>query len=68
LDRDGVFEWRKIDVSGRDGVGIIDVDRRWAHYLVVVAKPLAVKSGRFAGISVGFSLFANFDWGFVGRR
>jgi hypothetical protein len=39
-----------------------------AHYLMVVAKPLAVQSGRVAGISIGFSLFTRFAGIFVGRR
>jgi hypothetical protein len=60
LDGGGIFELREIDVRGRDG-GVVDVDRRWAHDLVKVAKPLAVESGRLAGISIGFSLLAKLD-------
>jgi len=53
---------REVNVSGRDEfVVVVDVDGRWTHYLVKVAKPFAVESGRLAGISVGFSLFAKFD-------
>jgi len=68
LDRGRIFELRKIDVRGRDGVGVVDVDRGWARDFVKVAKPLAVESGRLTGISIGFSLFARFIWIFVGRR
>ena len=60
--RNGIFELREVNVSGRDEfVVVVDVDGRWTHYLVKVAKPFAVESGRLAGISVGFSLFAKFD-------
>jgi hypothetical protein len=38
----------------------VDVDGRWAHCLVVMAKPLAIWRGRVTGISIGFSLFAGF--------
>jgi hypothetical protein len=51
LDGGGIFELREIDMR-RDGVGVVDVDRRWAHDLVKVAKPLAMESGRLAGISI----------------
>jgi hypothetical protein len=44
----------------RDGFVVVDVDGRWSHFVVVVAKPLADQSGRVAGISIGFSLFTRF--------
>jgi len=68
LDGGRVSELREVDVRGRDGVGVVDVDRRRAHGLVKVAKPLSVESGRLAWISVGLSLFAKFDGRLVGRR
>jgi hypothetical protein len=43
----------------------VDVDGRRSHFVVVVAKPLAVQSGRVAGISIGFSLFTRFALTFV---
>jgi hypothetical protein len=61
LDGGGIFELREVDVRGRDSVGVVDVDRGRAHDLVSVAEPLAVESGRSAGISIDFSLFAKFD-------
>jgi len=56
---------REVDVRGGVDFGVVDVDRRHAHYLVEVAKPLALESGRLAGISIGFSLFTNLGWIFV---
>ena len=43
---------REVDVKGRVGLGVVDVDRRWACMLVVVAKPLVTESGDLAGISI----------------
>jgi hypothetical protein len=60
-------ELREIHVRGWDGV-VVEVDRRCAHQLVVVAKPLALESESLAGISIGFSLFTKFRGMFVGRR
>ena len=51
---------REVDVKGGNGFVVVDVDGRWSHFIVVVAKPLAVQSGRGAGITVGFSLFTGF--------
>ena len=53
---------------GRVEFGVVDVDRRRAAMLVVVAKSLAVESGRLTRISVGFSLFTKLHWIIVGRR
>jgi len=61
LDRGRIFELREIDVRGRDGFIVVDIDRWWARDLVKVAEPFAVESWRSAGISVGFSLFAKLD-------
>jgi hypothetical protein len=41
---------READVKGRVGLGVVDVDRRWAGLLVVVAKFFVKESGRLAGI------------------
>ena len=65
LDRDGVFEDGQVGVAGR---AVVDVDRRFARYIVIVAKPFAVKSGGVAGISVCFSLGTNFVGVFIEGR
>jgi hypothetical protein len=59
LDGDGIFELGEVDVTGRVCV-VLDVDRRRAHYFVVVAKPLVAEGARSAGVSVDFSLFTKF--------
>ena len=41
LDGGGILELREVDVRGGNDV-VVDVDGRWSHFVVVVAKPLAV--------------------------
>ena len=41
-------------MKGGNGFGVVDIDGRWSHLVVVMAKPLAVQSGRVAGISIAF--------------
>jgi len=67
LNGGGIFELREVDVNGGEGVGIIDVDGRWAHHFVKLTKPVTRKSGTGAGVSICFSLFADLGWLFDGR-
>ena len=64
LDRDGVFEDGQVGVAGR---AVVDVDRRFARYIVIVAKPFAVKSGEWQGSPFAFR-WAQISWEYLSRE